>query len=336
MKFEFNYPLNNLNSLRTYANAKIYCRPESIQDLISIREKYCKEQKLIIGEGCNLFFTKNFDGIVIHPNIKGIDILPIENSDKADYTFIEVKASENWDKLVEYTVELGLSGLENLSLIPSSVGAAPIQNIGAYGSEVKNCIYSVTAFSFETGQIKTFTNSECDFDYRNSFFKRNTEYMIISVVFKLSNSFLYIPKYAELDKELENFKKPTLMDVRNAVLNIRKRKLPDEKELPNAGSFFKNPYIDASLAEKLKAEFNNMSQYPISNGNFKIPAAFLIDKAGFKNKRIGDVGTYPTQPLVIVNYGTKNGNDIVTFMKIIQNAVFSKFGIMLEPEVRIY
>lgn len=341
MEYLQNYPLKHLNSFRTEAFAKLYCNPGTVKEIQEALLKYPNEKKIIIGEGCNLFFTQNFDGLVIHPNIRGLreawddEDFEEEKEEEKD-VYIEVNASENWDQLVAYCVRNGFAGLENLSLIPGSVGASPVQNIGAYGAEVKDTIKEVVAVDMETAEVVSFNNSECEFEYRNSIFKRHQRYIIVSVVFHLVRNYQYTPKYAELNKELEQIENPSPADVREAVIAIRKRKLPDEKTLPNAGSFFKNPSISVEKATKLKGEYENIPQYPQADGSIKTSAAFLIDKAGFKDKRIGEVGTYPTQPLVIVNYGTSDGNKIVSFMKEVQTAVFNAFGIELEPEVRIY
>lgn len=327
--------LKNYNSFKTEALAKIFCKPTTIEELRKCLSDYPHEKKLIIGGGCNLFFTKDFDGLVIYPHIKGLREISDEEEEDEDI-FLEVNASENWDEFVAYCVERGFVGLENLSLIPGTVGAAPIQNIGAYGAEVKDVIREVVAVDMETGETLSFSNAECEFGYRDSIFKRTNKYLILSVVFHLKRTFVYVPKYADLNKELEDIEEPSIQDVRDAVIRVRQRKLPDEKVLPNAGSFFKNPYITQEHADKIKAEYPDLPAFPYKDGLVKTSAAFLIDKTGYKGKRVGDIGTYPNQPLIIVNYGSADGNDIVRFMNEIQGAVKSIFGIELEPEVRIF
>lgn len=327
--------LKNYNSFKTEALAKIFCKPTTIEELRKCLSDYPHEKKLIIGGGCNLFFTKDFDGLVIYPHIKGLREISDEEEEDEDI-FLEVNASENWDEFVAYCVERGFVGLENLSLIPGTVGAAPIQNIGAYGAEVKDVIREVVAVDMETGETLSFSNAECEFGYRDSVFKRTNKYLILSVVFHLKRTFVYVPKYADLNKELEDIEEPSIQDVRDAVIRVRQRKLPDEKVLPNAGSFFKNPYITQEHADKIKAEYPDLPAFPYKDGLVKTSAAFLIDKTGYKGKRVGDIGTYPNQPLIIVNYGSADGNDIVRFMNEIQGAVKSIFGIELEPEVRIF
>jgi len=327
--------LKPYNSFRTEAFAKVFCEPKSISELKECLTEYPDEKKLVIGEGCNLFFTHNFDGLVIKPNLKGIREVSDEENEDEDI-FVEVMASENWDDFVEYCVERGFAGLENLSNIPSSVGASPVQNIGAYGAEVKDCIREVIALDMDTLEVLSFSNAECEFSYRDSIFKRTNKYIIISVVFHLMRTFEYTPKYADLNREMEGVESPTIRDVRNAVIRIRSRKLPDHNILPNCGSFFKNPYITKEQADKLRKEFPDLPMYPQIDGLIKTSAAFLIDRAGYKGKRIGDIGTYPNQALIIVNYGATDGNEIVHFAEEIRWVVKEKFEIELEPEVRIF
>ena len=326
--------LKDYNSFKTEALAKIFCKPATIQELRQCLLDFPDEKKLIIGGGCNIFFTRDFDGLVIHPYIKGLREISDEEEEDEDI-FLEVNASEDWDEFVAYCVDRGFAGLENLSYIPGTVGAAPIQNIGAYGTEVKDVIREVVAVDMETGETVSFSNAECEFGYRDSVFKRTNKYLVISVVFHLKRTFVYIPQYADLNKELEDIEEPSIQDVRNAVIRVRQRKLPDEKVLPNAGSFFKNPYICKAHAEKLLQDYPNIPLFPQRDDIFKTSAAFLIDKAGYKGKRVGDIGTYSNQPLIIVNYGSADGNDIIRFMKEIQGAVKDMFHIELEPEVRI-
>ena len=327
--------LKDYNSFKTEALAKIFCSPKNVEELRKCLTDYPTEKKLVIGGGYNLFFTKDFDGLVIRPDIRGLRKISDEEEEGEDI-FLEVKASEDWDEFVAYCVERGFAGLENLSFIPGTVGAAPIQNIGAYGAEVKDVIREVVAIDMENGEVVSFANNECEFGYRDSIFKRTNKYIVISVVFHLKRTFVYTPKYFDLNKELENIGEPTIQDVRDAVIKVRQRKLPDEKVLPSAGSFFKNPYITEEIRDKILAEFPDLPAYPQKDGLVKTSAAFLIDKAGYKGKRVGNIGTYPNQPLIIVNYGSSNGNDIACFMREVQGAVNEKFNIELEPEVRMF
>lgn len=333
MEYHKRYQLKELNSFKTESYAKIFCQPSSVEDIRQCLRDYPGENKLILGGGCNVFFTEDFDGLVIKPNLFGLQLLEEKNNEDI---LIQAMASEDWDRFVKYTVDNGFSGLENLSFIPGTVGAAPVQNIGAYGAEVKDCIRQVTALDMITGEVVSFLNNECEFAYRDSIFKRSGRFIILSVVFQLKRTFSYTPKYVDLNKELESLAEPTMVDVREAVIRIRRRKLPDEKLLPNAGSFFKNPYIEVEKAEGLRQAYPQLPIYPYKEGWVKTSAAFLIDQSGYKGIKRGNVGTYPNQPLIIVNYGAASGKCIVVFMEEVQSAVYQKFGIQLEPEVRIF
>lgn len=333
MIYSYNHPLKQCNAFRTEANAKIFCEPATIGELRDAILAHPNEKKLVIGKGCNMFFTQDFDGLVIKPNLKGMREMPDEERGQM---FIEVMASEDWDDFVAYCVGKGYAGLENLSLIPGSVGAAPVQNIGAYGAELRDCLQEVVALDIDTGESFSFSNAECQFGYRDSIFKRQRNFVIVSVLFRLKKSFRYVEKYADLNCELAEIEQPTLQQVREAVIRVRKRKLPDHETLPNCGSFFKNPYITPQKADELKSLHPDLPLYPAERGLLKTSAAFLIDKAGFRGVRDGEVGTYHNQALIIVNYGTPHGSDIVRFMQKIRQGVTEQFGIELEPEVWIF
>ena len=332
MNIQHNIQLKPYNSFRTEAVAKLFCEPKSVDELSKIVKHYPHQEKLVLGAGFNLFFTKDFDGLVIHQQMKGTNVW-YEDDNVIE---IEAQASENWDDFVAYCVNNNYAGIENLSLIPSSVGAAPVQNIGAYGTEVKDVITLVRTVNIDTGEQNDFTNEMCKFEYRNSIFKNTGKYIITSIVFRLNKSFEYRQKYIDLTNELKDVENPTMMDVRNAIIRIRTRKLPDYDLLPNAGSFFKNPFLTYSQKENLIELLPNAKVFHVNENCFKTSSAFLIDKAGYKNKRNGMVGTYEYHSLIIVNYGTKQGKDIVDFVKEIQQNVHSQFNIWLEPEVRIY
>lgn len=332
MKVQNNIQLQGYNSFGTKAIAKLFCEPETQEELSEVLKQYSNEQKLVLGAGYNLFFTKDFDGIVIKPSMKNIEVI----WEDEDHVEIEAGAGVEWDMMVEDCVLKGYAGIENLSLIPSSVGASPIQNIGAYGSEAKDTIVLVKAVDLITCKYIEFTNSECQFGYRNSIFKSSCRYIITSVVFRLSKSFTYKEKYIDLSRELKDVETPTLKQVRDAIVKIRTRKLPDAKTLPNAGSFFKNPILTLEEKNSLQRIVVDAPIYNIGDNNFKTSAAFLIEKAGFKGKRKGMVGTYEHHALVIVNYGTNIGKEISDFANEIQEEVLKLFGIRLEPEVWIY
>lgn len=332
MNIRHNIQLKPYNSFRTQAYAKLFCEPQTVDELSRIIKDYPDEKKLIIGGGFNLFFSKDYDGLVIHPQMKGTNII-YEDSNLIE---LEVSASENWDDLVAYCVNNNYAGLENLSLIPSTVGAAPIQNIGAYGTEVKDVITLVRTVNIHTGEQKDFTNKMCEFEYRDSIFKRTGDYVITSVVFRLKKLFTYKEKYVDLTNELKENKFPTILEVRNAIIRIRTRKLPDYNLLPNAGSFFKNPFLTYEQKENLIQLLPNATIHSVNENCFKTSSAFLLDKAGYKNKREGMVGTYEHHSLIVVNYGTEEGKDIVHFVEQIQQNVHAQFNIWLEPEVRVY
>ena len=329
---QHNVQLKPYNSFRTQAFAKLFCEPESVAELSGIIKNYPDEKKLVIGGGFNLFFTKDFDGLIIHPAMKGNNIW----YEDANLIELEVNASESWDDFVEFCVANNYAGVENLSLIPSTVGASPVQNIGAYGTEVKDLITLVRTVDITTGELKDFTNEMCDFGYRDSIFKRRGDHIITSVVFRLKKLFSYKEKYVDLTNELNKNKQPTLREVRDAIVRIRTRKMPDYNALPNAGSFFKNPFLTYEQKENLLKLLPNATIHNVNENCFKTSSAFLIDKAGFKNKRSGMVGTYEHHSLIIVNYGTERGKEIVDFMEQIQHNVHSQFNIWLEPEVRMY
>jgi len=332
MNIQHNIELKPYNSFRTKAKAKLFSEPKTVEELCQVVKQYTNEKILILGNGYNLFFTKDYNGLVIHPLMKGINVC-YENEKVVD---IEVNAAENWDDFVAYCVANNYAGVENLSLIPSSVGAVPVQNIGAYGTEVKEVITRVKTVNIESGKQKEFTNEMCEFGYRDSVFKRTGKYIITSVIFRLQKEFIYKPKYKDVVSELAGIEAPTMADVRNAVVNIRTRKLPDYDILPNAGSFFKNPFLTNDEKESLLRLLPDATIHKVNESCFKISAAFLIDRAGFRNKRNKMVGTYKNHSLIIVNYGTEEGKEIVDFMKEVQKSVYSHFKIWLEPEVRIY
>ncbi len=332
MNIKKNIQLQPHNSFRTKAAAKLFAQPETVEELQEILQAYPDEPKLVLGGGFNLFFTKDFNGLVIKPAMRGMKLC----AENADFVEMEVGAGEVWDDFVAYCVSRGLSGVENLSLIPSTVGAAPIQNIGAYGTEVKDVIVKVNAVDKKTGEKVEFSNAECEFDYRNSIFKRTDKYIITSVVFRLSKSFEYKEKYVDLSLELKGISHPTLSQVREAIVNIRTRKLPDHWAYPNAGSFFKNPILTKEEKEKLLTLLPDAPVYNAGDEGFKTSAANLIEKAGFKGKRKGNVGTYEHHALIVVNYGTENGQEILDFTQEIQREVQDKFGIALEPEVWVF
>ncbi|MDD2512738.1 MAG: UDP-N-acetylmuramate dehydrogenase [Proteiniphilum sp.] len=332
MHIQHHIQLRPYNSFRTKAVARLFCEPQSVEELTEILKRYPTEKKLILGGGCNLFFTEDFEGLVIRPAIKGIELIR-ETEQEVE---VEAGAAEEWDRFVDQCVSKGFSGVENLSLIPGSMGASPVQNIGAYGTEVKDTIVLVKTVDMQTGEPKAFTAGQCGFSYRDSLFKRSRRYIITSVRFRLQKSFTYREKYADLSRELSGIATPTLTQVREAIIRIRTRKLPDPDLLPNAGSFFKNPVLPLEAKDVLLKTLPDLPLFPAGENRWKTSAAYLIEKAGYKGKRKGMVGISGDHALIIVNYGTDNGKEIVAFMKEVQNEVFRQCGVMLEPEVWIF
>ena len=331
MTIKRNISLQSYNSFRTEANASYFCEPDSVDTLLNILISNPSLPKLILGGGYNIFFTKDYEGLVIKSAMKGIAII----EEDTEHVIIEVQSGEDWDGLVGYCVSHHYAGLENLSIIPGNVGASPFQNIGAYGSEVKDCIEKVNVINMETLQKESFTKYECQFGYRDSIFKRTRKYIITSVIFRLNKHFVYNDRYADVRAELRDNPSPTLSQVREAIIRIRTRKLPDPQILPNAGSFFKNPILTPEEKENLLQIIPDAPIFTFGENLFKTSAAYLIDQAGWKGKRIGNVGISDMHALIVVNYGTKKGSDINQFMKQVQKDVKGKYGIFLEPEVQI-
>ena len=332
MNIQHNIQLQPYNSFRTKAVARLFSEPVNADELSEILKCFPQEKKLILGAGYNLFFTEDFDGLVIKPAMKGIHLVHEDDQEVE----LEAGAAEDWDQLVEWSVAGGYAGLENLSLIPGSVGASPVQNIGAYGREVSECITMVNTVEMQTGDATSFTTDQCKFSYRDSIFKQRRHHVITSVRFRLEKRFTYRDKYAELSRELSGNANPTLSQVREAIIRIRTRKLPDPEKLPNAGSFFKNPILTSREKESMLSLLPDLPLYMTSGNRFKTSAAYLIEKAGYKGKRRGLVGVYEQHALIIVNHGTDNGSEIAAFVKEVQQEVFRQYGVMLEPEVWIF
>lgn len=336
MHIQNNISLKPYNTFGIDAKAKHFVSVVNIEDLKAILALDAYPNKLVLGGGSNILLTKDFNGLVIHINIKGIEIV-LEND---EFVIVKAFAGENWHEFVVYCITNDFGGIENLSLIPGNVGTSPIQNIGAYGVELKDCFESCEALSLETKTLQSFSKSDCDFGYRNSIFKQDAKgkFIITSVNFKLTktNHNLNI-NYGAITSQLEliNVTNPTIQDVSKAVISIRESKLPNPKEIGNSGSFFKNPVIPKAHFNTLVENFEDIPSYPISDTEVKVPAGWLIEKAGFKGKRFGDYGVHKNQALVLVNYGNAKGKDILNLSKLIQNTVHRLFGISIEAEVNI-
>ncbi len=336
MKIQTNFSLKNYNTFGIEAKAKHFVAVHNQTELKTILEENKSQQKFVLGGGSNMLLTKNIDALVIHVDLKGKEIIK-END---DFVWVESQAGENWHEFVLWTMDQNLGGLENMSLIPGNVGTTPVQNIGAYGTEIKDTFESCEAMKIENQEMKTFSKDECHFGYRESIFKNEVkdQYIITSVVFKLTKRNHKInTSYGDITAELakKNITNPTLKDVSNAVIAIRQSKLPDPKELGNSGSFFKNPILLKSDFEKIHQQFPEMKYYEISKTEVKVPAGWLIEQAGFKGKRFGDAGIHKNQALVLVNYGNATGQEILDVSKTIQETIFKTFGIHIEAEVNV-
>jgi len=289
--------------------------------------------RLVLGGGSNILFTGDFEGLILRPLITGTEITGETDGE----VWIRAGAGEDWDNFVKYCVDNGYGGTENLSLIPGTVGASPVQNIGAYGVEVKDIIERVDAVRLEDGMPVSLKAAECRFSYRDSIFKRELrDKMIIThVTFRLSKNHVLRTQYADLEKELNNYPENNIATIRSAIISIRRNKLPDPSILGNAGSFFKNPFISREQANSIRKHNPGMPGHACANGTIKLPAAWLIEQCGWKGKRLGETGTYKRQPLIIVNYGKARGDEILRCALKIQKSVMNNFAIRLEMEVNI-
>lgn len=331
-----NYSLKNYNTFGIEAKASKFVAVHSVEELKAVLTNNPKEEKFILGGGSNMLLTKDIDALVIHVDLKGKKVIQSDD----DCVWVEAQAGENWHEFVLWTIEQDFGGLENMSLIPGNVGTTPVQNIGAYGAEIKDTFVSCQALHIANLELKTFLNADCRFGYRESIFKNEVkgEYVITSVIFKLTKRNHKINvSYGDILSELQkkNIEQPKLKDVSNAVIAIRQSKLPDPKELGNSGSFFKNPIIPIADFEKIQQKYPDIRFYKVSETEVKVPAGWLIEQAGFKGKRFGDAGVHQNQALVLVNYGNATGQEIVRLSKTIQKTIFETYGIAIEAEVNI-
>lgn len=331
-----NFSLKDYNSFGIDVKADKFLSIQSLDDLRDILRKSYAAELFILGGGSNMLLTGDIKKTVLHIALKGKQVI----SETSDEVIIEVQGGENWHELVLWTLEQDFGGLENLSLIPGNVGTAPIQNIGAYGVELKDTFVSCRAMNVQTLEEREFTREACDFDYRNSIFKNQLkgQYIITSVKFRLTRkNHLLNTDYGAISTELENqgILAPSIQNISDAVIAIRRSKLPDPKEIGNSGSFFKNPIISSEHFEKLEKAYPQIPSYKISEEVIKVPAGWLIDQAGFKGYRNGDAGVHKNQALVLVNYGEATGKEILSLAQQIQDAIRDKFQIDLEAEVNI-
>jgi UDP-N-acetylmuramate dehydrogenase len=332
-----NISLQQYNTFGIEVKAKKFTKFSSAKELkeILLKEDNKNLRKLILGGGSNLLFTKDFDGLVLKNNIKGIEV----DKENDEFVWVKANAGESWHDLVLFAIDNGYGGIENLSLIPGSVGAAPMQNIGAYGVEIKDVFFELEAMHIVTGDEVRFTKKRCQFGYRDSIFKNfyKDQYVITNVTLKLTKKPILNTAYGAIQTELSEMgiSQPTINDVSKAVIKIRQSKLPDPKEIGNSGSFFKNPIISIEKFNNLKSKFPEIASYPVNKKQVKLAAGWLIDNAGWKGKTIDNYGVHKNQALVLVNYGGANGKDIYNLSKEILDDIKSKYGVELEREVNI-
>jgi UDP-N-acetylmuramate dehydrogenase len=333
MVIQENISLKPYNTFGIDVTAKRFISVNYVRELQYILRR--EQDIFLLSGGSNMLLTKDIESLVLHLNIKGIQV-----QEDWKYAYVTASAGEDWHEFVLWCLSMNYGGLENLSLIPGNVGTSPIQNIGAYGVEVKDLITRVDGVELETAHPVSYTNEECQFGYRNSIFKNELKgkVALTSVTFRLTKDRHKLnTSYGAIEAELvaQNIKKPTIRDISNAVIKIRQSKLPDPKKIGNSGSFFKNPVISKAQFEQLKEQYPNIPSYPVSDTEIKVPAGWLIEQAGFKGKRYGDYGVHEKQALVLVNYGNASGKDIYELAQKIQQTILDSFGISLEIEVNV-
>lgn len=337
MQIEKNKSLKAYNTFGIDVPAASFVSVQSVNELKAVLKKYGDSPLFLLGGGSNMLLTKPIDALVVHLDLKGIRVV----SESESTIHLEVMAGENWHEFVMFCIEKGYGGVENMSLIPGNVGTAPIQNIGAYGVELKDTFVRCNAVHIKTHEEKVFTKEDCHFGYRNSIFKNEEKgnYVITSVVFELTKKKHQLrTDYGAIQEKLEEMKveTPSIAAVSKAVIAIRQSKLPDPNVLGNSGSFFKNPVISAEAFKEFRAQFPDAPFYEVSPTAFKIPAGWLIEQAGFKGKRFGDAGVHKNQALVLVNHGAATGKEIWDLAIKIQQKVRAQFQIFIEPEVNVF
>lgn len=329
--------LKPFNTFGIDVTAQKFVQVESVEDLKDLLKNNYASEIFVLGGGSNMLLTKNIDKTVAHINLKGIEIL----QESGNEVLIKAMAGESWHRFVLYCLDNGLGGLENLSLIPGNVGTSPIQNIGAYGVELKDTFEECTALNVQTLELKKFNKEECKFGYRDSVFKNaeKGKYIITDVTFRLTrNKHKLNTAYGAIGVFLEEqgIEEPDIKDISNAVIQIRQSKLPNPKELGNSGSFFKNPIVTKDLLKNIQKSYPEVPFYEVDSEHVKIPAGWLIDRAGLKGTREGDAGVHKKQALVLVNYGDASGKDILQLAEKVQQKVKDLFGVEIEPEVNIF
>jgi len=334
MKIQQNISLKSFNTFGINVKAKQFVEITSMEELKQVL--VLTKDFFILSGGSNILLLKDMDKLVVHLNTKGIEVV----QQTGDHVFVKVQAGENWHQFVLWCMDHHYGGIENLSLIPGNVGTSPIQNIGAYGVELKDVMFETEALKIGTMKLNNFSNQDCEFGYRNSVFKNKLkdQFIITSVTFKLTKKVHNLnSSYGAIQSELvkNNIKSPSIKDISNAVITIRQSKLPDPNEIGNSGSFFKNPVITITNFKDLQKKYPDVPHYIISKDEIKVPAGWLVEQCGFKGKRYGDAGVHKKQALVLVNYGNATGEEIWTLSKKIQKTVLKTFEINLEAEVNI-
>jgi UDP-N-acetylmuramate dehydrogenase len=335
MQIKENLSLRPYNTFSIDAKARYFATFRNDDELTELLTKDSRLSTFILGGGSNILFTKDFDGLILKNEVKGIELV----HEDPDYVYIKAGAGENWHQFVLHCLAHNWAGVENLSLIPGNVGAAPIQNIGAYGVELDDVFWSLEAINLFDKKVYTLTRADCEFNYRDSVFKTKykNEFAILTVTLQLKKHPVYHTSYGTLNEELEKMgvKELSIKAISQAVINIRSSKLPDPKEIPNAGSFFKNPEISVTTHEELKSKFPDIVAYPLTKLTVKLAAAWMIEQCGWKGYRNGDAGCHAKQALVLVNYGNASGKEIYDLSEQIVQSVNKKFGVTLEREVNI-
>ena len=334
MQFLENFDLSAYNTFGIQARTRYFAKISSVAELTNLSVDH-KLPLMILGGGSNVLFTRDFDGYILRNEIKGIE----KTSEDEDHVYLRVGAGENWHGFVEYSISQGYAGIENLALIPGFTGASPMQNIGAYGVEIRDVFHRLDAFHLHDGELVSFAAKDCEFGYRESVFKRKFKglFAISHVEFRLNKKPVFNTRYGAIEQELEKMqvKEPSIRAIADAVINIRRSKLPDPAVIGNAGSFFKNPEIPLEKFEVLKSKFPGIIGYPIDNNRIKLAAGWLIEHAGWKGYREGNAGVHDKQALVLVNYGGAKGSDIYALSSKIIDSIRDRYNVELEREVNI-
>jgi len=336
IRFFENYSLKSYNTFGVEANCRYFfefTEPEDLDIFVQSNESWKELPLLVLGGGSNTLFMKDFDGLILHPNVPGI----VRVNEDRQNVWLEVGAGEVWDDFVQFAVDSHLGGIENLSIIPGLTGAAPVQNIGAYGQEVSETIVLVKGYDLKQKMAVEFPAAACEFSYRDSLFKRElrNRVVITSVIFKLEKFPEFNLKYGQVEEKVSAFGDVNLQNIRKSIIDIRSSKLPDVHILGNAGSFFKNPVTNRDTAHKIQKAYPEAPVYPVDDEKAKLAAGWLIERTGLKGYRSGNVGVHDKQSLVLVNYGGATGNEIFQFSEMVKQEVLKKFGVELEREVNV-